>query len=488
MSSEFGSPKLTGSLDESDLVGNARDHSLVATRINDLPVELLICIFEDCLEEDPDSLENVCLVNRRWNEIILTTPTLWQHLKLSDQPFEPHYLRAKARRWLSRSKHLPLDVEFDVHYRDSVLPLVSYVLPDASRWRHTTFGLSSTIIQFVGKRRVSESVGMCIVLHPKDNLMSDIGETAAENGSDRGERQQLAFNGKGRSIESITVTGVCSLPDPNILEPFTSITRLYINNIGEFKDIPMHQVVHFLHAFPNLQEMELGNLHVQNAEYRENCPHIQPALLPRLLSLKLVATPSTRCLLSHIITPKLSTISLIHINSSLVWDFPLPGDPGDSEDEARDFSRSPWTDHATGMGLRSLLSKSYVPIEHLNMDYADLRTKDFKWAFSTLRDLRFLRVVASDMSDNAARALHVSKCHQPLPKLTDLRLCKCHKLSGDAIVAMVESRMKGAEEGLVESLQRIELIECSGFTPLHHFRLLEKYGMLYVNYTPGFDD
>ena len=84
-------------------------------------------------------------------------------------------------------------------------------------------------------------------------------------------------------------------------------------------------------------------------------------------------------------------------------------DPGDSDDEANDFSRSPWTDHATGMGLRNLFRHGIPPLRELIMDYADLRTKDFKWLFERMPELELFYIVASDLSDNVVGALSVSE-------------------------------------------------------------------------------
>lgn len=72
---------------------------------------------------------------------------------------------------------------------------------------------------------------------------------------------------------------------------------------------------------------------------------------------------------------------------------------GDSDDEFPDFSQSPFSDHATGMGLRSLLTRCNPPLKVLEMDYADMRTKDFEWFFGRADRLEEFRIVASDMSD-----------------------------------------------------------------------------------------
>ncbi|TFY73216.1 hypothetical protein EWM64_g10796, partial [Hericium alpestre] len=169
------------------------------------------------------------------------------------------------------------------------------------------------------------------------------------------------------------------------------------------------------------------------------------ARLPHLRSLVLHSTLCTRIILSHLDTPALKELYLEHLNVDFAFpvhnpylprrprpteptsipasppdsmpppaplDMPnaivthpellpppvthtfpsmfLPSSPsqrtyeleeGDSDDEWPDFSQSPYSDHATGMGVRSLLRRSNPPLRVLEMDYADMRTKDFRWLF-----------------------------------------------------------------------------------------------------------
>ncbi|EED81811.1 predicted protein [Postia placenta Mad-698-R] len=119
-------------------------------------------------------------------------------------------------------------------------------------------------------------------------------------------------------------------------------------------------------------------------------------------------TCAVRTFLAHIDAPRLIELYLEHTNV----DFPIQYDPyagstedGDSDDEANDFSQSPWSDHATGMGLRALMQRSKPQLEVLEMTYADMRTKDFLWCFEQLNALREFRIVASDMSDTVIQAL-----------------------------------------------------------------------------------
>jgi len=186
-------------------------------------------------------------------------------------------------------------------------------------------------------------------------------------------------------------------------------------------------------------------------------------------------------------TPALERLQLMYINSSVEYDHPTAYAPGDSDDEARDFSRSPWTDRATGMGLRSLFGRCAPPLRELVMDFADLRTKDFKWAFGAMRELEILRVVASDMSDKVIAALSVKGEEEdtPLPRLSKLYLDKCQKISGDVFVGMLESRMQAAEQGIVSGIEKAETLECTGITLEHSRRMRRLLGAKNVRYRPA---
>src|ERR1700683_1780689 len=52
-----------------------------------------------------------------------------------------------------------------------------------------------------------------------------------------------------------------------------------------------------------------------------------------------------------------------------------------------------------GMGLRKLITRSNPPLEVLDMDLSDMRSKDFTWCFDRLSTLRRFRITGSDMSD-----------------------------------------------------------------------------------------
>ncbi|KAI0064177.1 hypothetical protein BV25DRAFT_1823747 [Artomyces pyxidatus] len=178
---------------------------------------------------------------------------------------------------------------------------------------------------------------------------------------------------------------------------------------------------------------------------------------------------------------------------------------GDSDDEgSSDYSQSPYSDHATGMGVRSLIKRSNPPLRVLEMDYADMRTKDFVWLFSRVPLLTDFRIVASDMADRVIRMLEPSATpyclgtpgvcaladacaergdmpdcehYVMLPRLRSLELIHCQRLSGEVIVEVVTSRVAAADAAVAVGkdgplpLDEIAIVGCVNFLEEHEDEL-----------------
>lgn len=482
--------------------------------LNTLPIELLILIFSFCISVDPDIAAALSRVSREWRAVMTDLPSLWSHLRLSDTRFDPRRLRAKSDLWLERSAALPLDVDLDTRHRDSVLPLLSFALRGTPKWRRVSYMHSRMRFLTVRDGTEPRLESLLVTLSPKKAMGSDLQPPAHTPPEGLAESPRTWWGGRdapmtknfkadGERLREIYVLGVRCLPTPDQLAPFDAVTALVLMNSSTECDFPMHQAVPFLGAFPALESLELSNFNelflVHDPEYRPDCNELAPAELPHLRRLSVRGICSSRCILSHIRAPRLASLVLIHINSSNVFPHPIPGEPGDSDDEAADFSRSPWTDHATGMGLRRLFADGAPELRELIMDYADLRTKDFIWLFARLARLEKFNIVASDMSDNVVRALEVAmqgeqgeemaKRAPALPNLMRLKLSKCQKVTGDAIVRMIASRVRAAESGLVTAFEEFSTTECLQVTELHHQDIQEVLpSSTRLIYAPGFEE
>jgi hypothetical protein len=268
------------------------------------------------------------------------------------------------------------------------------------------------------------------------------------------------------------------LPSPTSLVPlrFTNIT-ITEDSIVTHPD--PSTILQFLTACPSLEELSFtGWIHDD-----DHTPYILPVVsLPNLKSLHLRSTCHARAILSNLDCPKLTVLYLTHLNV----DYNFHGvytEDGDSDDEANDFSQSPFTDRATGMGLRKLLTRCNPPIRVLEMDFSDMRTKDFKVVFDKLVLLEEFLIVASDMSDKVMNLLQPftpegsDELQVRLPRLHSIELHNCHRLSGQVIADVLSSRIAFTDDNdSVSTLSEVAVIGCELCTAQHTQTLVENLG------------
>jgi F-box-like len=328
------------------------------------------------------------------------------------------------------------------------------------------------------------------------------------------------------------------LPSPLTLCPLRFVT-VSITEAALTLSVPSDDLLRFLTVCPELEFFSFTGTISEPVVTAENIRCPPPIVsLPRLRSLVLHGTLCTRILLSHLHTPALRELYLEHLNVDFEFPvlnpyLPLPsrspidslpssGTPhtsaeiesatspsgplpppltemslpspralafgfecaledGDSDDEFADFSQSPHSDHATGMGLRSLLIRSSPPLHVLEMDYADMRTKDFAWLFSRAQSLTDFRIVASDMADRVVRMLAPDESGTLLlPKLRSLELINCQRLSGTAIVDAIRERVRATDiKGRavdVFPLEDVAVVGCVNFAIDDGLELAEVLG------------
>lgn len=467
--------------------------------VSTLPTELLIEVFAFLAATEalaPLRLGSVC---RLWREIAENSPPVWQVILLDDQTRSVEASHKQAERWIRNSDPLPFNVSLNVESSELVLPLLSPFLSVRDRWQELTV------------------TGYC--------------------------EESFAFSKSFPSLESMNDLSICiyyeSQSDtPTIFSqsspfwPDRPVMSLYLQQLPRISSLaPLHftsiiitedsiaahaqpsSILEFLYACPVLQHFSLtGWIHEDD--------HTLSSVvvsLPYLKFLILRSTCSCRIILSNIDCPKLSEIYLAHLN--VEWDMPGEyNEEGDSDDEANDFSRSPGSDRATGMGLRKLISRCNPPIRVLEMDFADMRTKDFIYLFDRLHHLENFTIVASDMSDNVLNLLrpfvrrpsHVAKPSKRrfldkvfrrtkagsggedggvsiigneqhmevrLPQLRNLELYGCLRLSGDALVDVLKTRVNFTDRFAPNStLQEVAILECEGFTYGHSQLLTRELG------------
>jgi hypothetical protein len=332
------------------------------------------------------------------------------------------------------------------------------------------------------------------------------------------------------------------LPSPLTLSPLRFVT-LSVSESSLTLNIRPDDLLQFLTVCPELEFFSFTGSMAEPVITPEDIRRPPPIVsLPRLRSLVLHSTLATRILLSHIHTPALRELYLEHLNvdfdfpvlnpylpppsrspiasspapdippeipeigsdtdtnrimssptpteiflpssSQLAFGFECALEDGDSDDDFSDFSQSPRSDHATGMGLRSLMGRSSPPLRVLEMDYADMRTKDFAWLFSCADSLTEFRIVASDMADRVVRMLAPDSDRKVLlPKLRNLELINCQRLNGRAIVEAIRERTRMTDGPIIEGrtvdvypLEDVAVLGCANFTTDDGLELAEVLG------------
>ena len=430
------------------------------TPIDKLPAELLIQVLAHCTRNAALAPLTLRRVASRWKEIVDTSPQLWQNVLLTDRDRTYLFSKQQAALWTARSHPLQYDIELRVSDPDSIFPLVSPLLSTVHRWR--SFRLS-------GKRE--EEIFMDgLELTPDSLTHLHVFLLPEELEEDNG-------------LPKITFTPTC--PD----QSSTFAMNIWLSNIPSASLLPRLRFVHISisegdHIDPHIQPKDILDFLRACPEvksfYLSGRPYIEPNIeplpevhLPNLVRLHLASTCSARPILSSLVTPCLEYVYLFDLNV----DFQLLGEyheEGDSEDEAHDYSQSPSSDRATGMGLRRLITRCHPPIKLLEMDLCDMRTKDFEYVFNRLPHLEDFRIVGSDMSDKVINLLRPifptagSTSSSPrvrLPCLRYLKLINCQCLTGEAIVKALVERVTWTEAACPDStLAEVTISGCQGLT------------------------
>ena len=439
-------------------IAYASDQLTEHAPINKLPPELLIEVLAYCTRNAALAPLTLRRVTSWWKEIVDTSPRLWQNVLLNDQDTTYAFSKRQATLWTMRSKPLQYDVELQVDDADSIFPLVSPLLSSIDRWR--SFRLS-------GKREedvfmddlelTPESLTHLHVFLP-DELETEDGLPKITFAPTCPQSYTFAMN-----------IWLSTIPSASLL-PHLRFTHI---SISEGDQLGQHtqpkDTLDFLRACPELESF-----------YLSGRPYVQPIIgplpevhLPNLVELHLRSTCSIRLILSSLITPRLEYVYLSHLNV----DFQILDEyqeEGDSEDEAHDYSQSPSSDRATGMGLRKLINRCNPPIKLLDMDFCDMRTKDFEYVFDRLSLLEDFRIVASDMSDKVINFLRpisskpgstFASTGVRLPCLRYLKLINCQRLTGEAIVKALVERVAWTEAACPDNaLTEVAILGCEGFT------------------------
>lgn len=438
----------------------------------DLPPELLLVIFEQV--KLPLTLRAVC---GTWRDIVDASPPLWQHVELDTRAAPIHALHRRAKLFLERSQQVPIEVSIWADHVDYVLPILSPMLSSIPRWR--TFATEGFRTEHLDMTQVPE-VTSALVIHIHDYDSEDL-----EDG-EPGEDSPFAVLHPTFDMAGGMELWLTALPPSNQLVAM-HFTRLTITeSISNAAQTSISAITGVLYACPALRHFRFeGWIPDEGHSTFTYVPPSTVVELTYLQSLCIKTTTMTRGILSSIIAPRLDHLILTYLNIARPVDVePRLEEPGESDDEASDFSESPWTDRATGMGMRTFISHSLSPIRKLDMDYSDFRTKDFIWAFDRLEYLEEFRIVGSDMSDKVIGLFGPalgSRMKLRLPKLSYLGLFACQRLTGDAVVAaLVQRAVMTDSNSEYSKLRLVRISGCGGVTAEHNNLLSAALGSRFV--------
>ena len=493
--------------------------------IENLPAELLIDIFEKCSWSAPLTPLTLSLVCHMWHDIVSTSPRVWQLISLQDvrnhNVVAIEKLQRQANIWLANSSPLPFDVmvDFQAHSQEQFLAIISILIGGLDRWASCTFvrGKHKEMVDISrivlaarahsdytdsdssdedseseehGERSTSHA-GKAVVDHLEVIVDEAVGlrlQSDDEDGSDLedsdDEDEDTDLEGKLPTFRRLRTGSIVlnypvpNLPLPSQINPM-GITVLTITETGLGPPNPI-RLLRFLTAFPEIETLTFDG-HALEPDYEED--DVPPVVtLPKLYELTIGSTCSIRMILSHLIVPGLTRLYLQHLNTDATIPNQPTGEDGDSEDEAHDYSQSPSSDHATGMGLRMLQKRSNPPLRVLDMDYSDLRTKDFLFCFDNFSLLREFRIVASDMSDRVIEMLAPyddpsGRREIRLPYLKELELYHCQRVTGSTIVNALRERASFVDRSPIHPrMDHISVVGCAEVLPEHNLALSVIFG------------
>jgi hypothetical protein len=278
------------------------------------------------------------------------------------------------------SHPLDFDVLLIVENSDNILPLLSPLLPSIARWRSLT--LLGDHQNSIHLPLTPEVLGpkplemLHILVSPPDD--PDTAPTSEAIQDIRspflcGDNPEDKMYGGDNSFQ--TCIHLSRLLRSQFISPL-SYTIVTLSELSVTIWTPIHDVLDFLTALPKLESFYYRGVKVDPGPTSSTPKGPLPVpYLPALHTLDIGTTCAIRPLLSNLDVPRLERLYLSDVNVS----FPIHSadashaDRGDSDDEARDFSLSPWSDHATGMGLRKLIGRCQPKLRVLEMCYSDMR-------------------------------------------------------------------------------------------------------------------
>jgi len=410
-----------------------------------LPSEILAAVFEQCVRNGwtrtPLVVSHVC---SSWRQAA-STPTVWSHIYVNLESRDPCQ---RTRFWLNNAQDTLLTIEIEIgNEATSNLDEIMKVLTmEIRRWKILIIKsvLLSPVNQILGTcNKPAQELRMVDISVAQEFTMGNIDESQITN-------LQSSFP-HAPLLRSMRISRNV-LPRRNIV-PF-SITDLTLK-------LPCHppsttsqsisSVIDLLGGLPKLVSfsIEVPYGHYQNFELGSS--NNQLAELPILTSLTITGWNNIFGILSRLITPSLMHL---YLRSSLEF--------------AQAEETSTW--------VCLFLERSSPPLSLLEMRDMGLDPQFYSRIFTLLPNLEELRLHDSDLVGPILNQMNGPQGLCPQLKRIDMRWCG--RLSGDALVELVQSRLRGKIDSselpsISSPILEITLINCSFVKEEHILELTQ---------------
>lgn len=394
-----------------------------------LPSEILASIFEECIKDGwtrtPLTVSHVCSSWRRAASI----PSVWSHVYVNLDARDPYQ---RSRLWLDKSQDALLSISVEIGNDTTHLPkTLNILVKEMKRWKALSLKSvhSEPVNQFLQLcgRPAPELQAVYIAHDPEPFDINPSHLMPLSNSFVDAPRFRTLH------IERRF------LPQPGFIP--TTISSLSLRLLGNSEVLAVQSITSLLQLLESLPLLSSFSLETQfdQQKFAMDADQGQIVSLGQLESMTLTGSDSTFGILSHL---KLPALTHLYLRSSL--EFTLAEETGD------------W--------IAVFLERSSPPLSLLEIRDLLIDSACFGRYFQLLPSLQELRLHDVDINDAALQLLNATRglC----PHLTRLDFRWCGRLSGRALVALVQSRlltsdMNGEPYPTIKSVEVITLINCS---------------------------
>lgn len=394
-------------------------HRGVTTLARRIPPELLAKIFEHCVQEGwtraPIVASHVC---SQWREATKSYPRVWSTIYVDADSTDAI---GRTRFWLSRAAKAPLAVIIVATWRAAPLHLMSIMdllLRHADQWSTLTLDIPTL-------RQVQLVVSLCSHASLVFPLLGELSITTDVQFQEEidGEADPIDFQAAfdmQRAPNLIKFSLNANVLPSNIIYPLTIRSLcLQLSDSPAQRPLGASSLINLLRPFPTLIRLTLSMPLLYDSPFVPEQDSEQVVILETLDTLTLYGPTNLNNLLAHLRAPSLRELHL------------------------RSLEDVGYRQEPIGPSLLSFIQSSEhisTTLESLELHDIDLSPNLFHLCFTSLQNLRELRLHESSISNKTLGYLNADPEGGLCPNLTKLDLRWCGHLQGTALVDLVRSR------------------------------------------------